>query len=415
MTVNETQKLGKTLGGQSTKEDQLSQQISPDESQAQDQMAGVLNVRLQPSLTVYSYTLPNAFVMDHPRLGYLDLEVPVPEGYKPIVYLEDLDDIRTDTSSNYWLTRDLDFAEDSSYADPETNKPLWTTGDGFTKLPTFTGVFNGNFYTIKNLQILNGGSDTGLFSTLSGTVRNLKLENPTISGAGSVGTIAGGLINAIIENVKIINTTVTSTGWRNGGLAGRRSSGGVSIRRCIVTGSVSGTRMQGGIGGDFNVSTNSISDCIVNVTVTGPESGQIAGRGGFVVSTHRVICLGTGELIGGMSGPDATCFYNSDITSSTTGTGKTTAELQTLSTYIDAGYGIATLAEHNKQESPNPWVYEDNLYPYLFVDIAEHEDVGGADPLPFNYGYVTNLVTIPITMPLKMGVERQLIYDSEAE
>ena len=101
-----------------------------------------------------------------------------------------------------------------------------------------------------------------------------------------------------------------------GGLVGSNEGG--SLNYCYATGTVSGVRMVGGLAGE--------------------NYGSMA----FCYSTGSV--SGTGDYIGGLVGDGMTatsCFWDTQTsgqTSSSGGTGKTTAEMQTLATFLDAGW-----------------------------------------------------------------------------
>jgi len=56
----------------------------------------------------------------------------------------------------------------------------------------FTGVFNGNNRTIRNLVIRSESTEhTGLFGSNRGLIRNLRLEDCDIQGSQNVGILVG--------------------------------------------------------------------------------------------------------------------------------------------------------------------------------------------------------------------------------
>ncbi len=106
----------------------------------------------------------------------------------------------------------------------------------------FSGQFNGNGYTIRNLSITasNSMDDIGLFSyILDGTVYNLHLENVTISYNGNdqvnIGTAAG-TNEGRIDNCSVNGVTITAT--RTSAYDGDIAAGGMvghnigTITRC---------------------------------------------------------------------------------------------------------------------------------------------------------------------------------------
>ena len=166
-------------------------------------------------------------------IDYLDIDEDG-DGLIEIAYLEELDAIRhqldgtgykatasavtitagcpSDGCKGYELMNDLDFADDASYrtADPAARSVLknsWTvsnfknSGDASWQPigEEFNAVFNGNGYTISNMQInrsVDDANNIGLFSRIgaAGRIENLGLVDPAIKGligAKDVGGIAG--------------------------------------------------------------------------------------------------------------------------------------------------------------------------------------------------------------------------------
>ena len=101
-----------------------------------------------------------------------------------ITTIEGLDAIRNNLAGDYELGIDLDFNDDSSYADP-LNKPTYTTGLGWVPIGDdnneFIGIFDGKGYTISNLYANN--TVAALFYTLSSaTIQNLIIDLANITG-----------------------------------------------------------------------------------------------------------------------------------------------------------------------------------------------------------------------------------------
>jgi hypothetical protein len=85
------------------------------------------------------------------------------------VYLQDIDNLRYNLSSDLTMTQDLDFNNDDSYDHTdvpsessvgwEIKKRKWTTGEGFLPIGAehapYTGVFDGNGFTLNALKIDN--------------------------------------------------------------------------------------------------------------------------------------------------------------------------------------------------------------------------------------------------------------------
>ena len=237
------------------------------------------------------------------------MEVVDDDGFSDIYYLEDLNAIRNQLDGKYELVRDLDFNSDASYRDP-SNKAKWTV-DNFSNdadtgwLPIgkavnlncfkhsdrcFTGTFEGNGYTIRNLQINRDDiSFVGLFNAIggSGTVRNLKLVGVRVEAHRSEALYAGGLAgenSGTILNSGIIGGKVEGdgsvsgqpnvigglVGWNNGGDG---SIGDIYNSFVVDTGvSVRGTDSDGhSVGGlvGRNIDGGEIHNSYTDVTVSG--------------------------------------------------------------------------------------------------------------------------------------------------
>ena len=258
----------------------------------------------------------------------------------------DLDNVRNDLSGDYELANDLDknTAGYSSVASSTAN-----SGNGFKPIATsgteFKGTFDGNGHTIHDLHINRSSSvDIGLFggvSTSSGTaiVENFALENVDISGDQEVGAVVGALgINGEIQQV-------------------------------YVNGTISANDNAGGLVGQ---NTGTIKNAYSKADVTG-SNGQIGGLVGFNNGGTITNCYATGQVsgnsfVGGLVGQN-TGFVNdgfwdtqtSNQSSSLGGTGKTTTDMQKLSTFNSA-WNIADQPNWTGQI----WIIDNtNTYPRL--------------------------------------------------
>lgn len=108
---------------------------------------------------------------------------------------------------------------------------------------TFSGVFDGNGHTLSNYTYKNDGNQmaVGIFGAVTGTVKNLNVENADISG----------------------DTSAMATG---------------GVIEYLLSGKASGTNCTGGIvGGSF---TGSLDNCSAKGTVTAEGNGPV-GLGGI--------------------------------------------------------------------------------------------------------------------------------------
>lgn len=162
----------------------------------------------------------------------------------------------------YQLTNDIDF----------NNQTVASLGSDSN---AFEGTLDGNGYSVKNIAITSS-ANTGLFAKIgvNGTVKNLKLENMTVSGSqGGTHTIYAGGIAAknegIIENCHLANSKIIisrSTSTRGadiytyvGGLAGQCSGSQAMIVGCTITSSrIEGTSARSGDKGNNKDNENNL-------------------------------------------------------------------------------------------------------------------------------------------------------------
>jgi hypothetical protein len=305
--------------------------------------------------------------------------------------------------SNYWdahfkLMADIDL---SSYTGTSFNIIGIFFGYNNPGNKPFTGVFDGNDHTISNFTYDSNGVDyIGLFSCLQDAeVKDLGLVSPNVSGGdgnnvgglvgyllygsvsecyvegGSVtgGDYVGGLVGYLpVSNVSecyIEGGSVTGINYV-GGLVGYRGSGDISS--CYSTGVVSGEDYVGGlIGKNLYTVANSYSMC----SVTGESYvGGLLGNGGGIY-----YCYSTGSVsgtadVGGLAGYSTIAavgsFWDietSGIDYSSTGTGLTTAQMQSLSTFAASGWGC-----------DGAWTIDDgNDYPRLVWEDSGGELITG--------------------------------------
>jgi flagellin-like hook-associated protein FlgL len=111
----------------------------------------------------------------------------------------------------------------------------------------FKATFDGNGYVVSNLTHTSYDNYVGLFGTVTGTVKNLGVEDCYISGAGDkVGALAGYNLG--------------------------------TIENCYSTGYVQGTSYVGGlVGDDYSYIDDSYSTC--TVVGTGDNIGGLSGYG----------------------------------------------------------------------------------------------------------------------------------------
>ena len=210
----------------------------------------------------------------------------------------------------YELVRGLDFNDPTSYESGMVNT-AWTRGSGLLPIGNsstrFTGILEGNGYTITNLMIRWGLVNIGLFGYIgrSGQVRNLGIENGVADytgnddGNNNIGLLAGASDGTIIA----VHTSGIADGGNGnndnvGGLLGWNNEG--TITACYATG-----RADGGSGNNDNVGgLVGINDFIITACyATGMANGGNGNDnvGGLVGQNWHTItaCYATGMANGG--------------------------------------------------------------------------------------------------------------------
>ncbi len=235
------------------------------------------------------------------QINRLSEQEAIDQGYTVIKTAQDLDNIRNDLDGKYILMNDIDLSSYSNW-DPIGNVD---TGEGFT------GVLDGNGYSIKNLTINRPDEvGVGLFAmignssgTTGGEVKNLGLENVNIKGNEMIGSLSGGAaasnilncyvsgeINASQQAGGLIGVTLNSnidkiftninvhgTGDIIGGLIGVNYDNS-QITNSSTIGTVKGNSYVGGILGQnysYGIVNNSYSSC--NITTNSGQGGGIIG------------------------------------------------------------------------------------------------------------------------------------------
>jgi hypothetical protein len=343
----------------------------------------------------------------------------------------------------------------------ETSMDLSETMWSMAVVPWFDGTFDGNNHVISNLHI-QGGGFLGLFGQLgpSARISRLGLEAVDINGAGndvgglvgyidtgsitnsySTGSVTGqeqvgGLVgwnrHGIISEsyntgtvtgessvgglvgcnetgsitTSYSNATVTGTVLWIGGLVGNSENEG-DVIACYSIGTVTGNRCVGGLVG---ILEGSITSSYSTGRVTGNENvGGLLGSydGGTVANSYSTGTVsGTGSTVGGLVGGGRGGIANASfwdmetsgqITSSG-GVGKTTAEMQTASTFLEAGWDFVDETENGTE---GIWkIIEGQTYPLLswqkygggtgepndpyLIYTAEHLNALGAEPNDYN-------------------------------
>jgi hypothetical protein len=210
----------------------------------------------------------------------------------------------------------------------------------------FSGVFDGNGHTISHLTI-RGGSYLGLFGQ---------------TGSG-----------ARISNLGLEAADVSGTGFCVGGLVGYHSHGSITMSYSI--GSVSG---ESGVGGLVGMNNGSVSNCYSTGSVVGDGSrygigGLVGSNSGSITASYSGGKVRGQECVGGLLGPNSgkitSSFWDMETSGQTTslGVGLTTAEMQTATTFLDAGWDFIDETENGTDDIW--WILEGQDYPRLWWEL----------------------------------------------
>jgi len=325
--------------------------------------------------------------------------------------------VHCDPSAHYRLTASLDLSG-----------IRWATA----VVPLVEGSFDGNGHTIshltiqggshlglfgqvgsgaqvKNLGVVDvnivGSSDYvgGLAATNGGTVTGCYSTGALRSGGSGRHYCIGGLIGsnsgAVIQGHS--TATVTGTSSDVGGLVG---GNGGSLSECYSTGAVSATGED--VGGLAGSNRGTVTECYSTGTVstTGWDAGGLVGSnyGGVVTGCYStgmvrgasgvggLVAWNTGTVsqcysVGAVSGKSnvgglvgsafggsvTACFWDTQTSgqaASATGTGKTTAEMQTAKTFLDAGWDFVGETKNGTEDIW--WIDEGKDYPRLWWEAA---------------------------------------------
>ena len=293
-----------------------------------------------------------------------------------------------------------------------------------------------NCYATGNVL---GGSNSDNLGGLVGGNRGIILGcsiSGNVSGgteSGSLGGLVGSCYYGIIKDCHAeIHVSGGGRWWSYnfGGLVGYTEGG--TITNCYAVGSISGEGMISGLGGlvGCNEYGGKIDNCYANTEITGgQDSRSIGGLVGTNNGATIIDCYATGNatgagLMGGLVGnaPSRSiikncystvrkyfytgeisdygglilaidnpldvsqCFWGIEDTGaskSTGGTGLSTAQMQDIQTYLDAGWDMVGERENGTADIwrmpegggyPELAVFSDDYQPHIFVGSGSPED-----------------------------------------
>jgi hypothetical protein len=276
----------------------------------------------------------------------------------------------------------------------------------------FRGTFDGNDQTISNFSYTSvEATGVGLFGYVAGgQIKDLGLIDPNIhvDKGDFHGCLVGLLAAGIVTHCYVESGSVTGQD-ELGGLVGENGSGG-AIMNCYFTGSAAGRENVGGLVGQNAGSITSsysyagvegqsavggfVGRCAPGEMVNCYARGDVVGQwyvGGLVGSngarSGRDIgtirnCYSASAILsssykGGLLGADwggevSNCFWDIETSGRTTsngGKGKTTDEMQSAGTFLDAGWDFVDETVNGTEDIW--WILEGQDYPRLWWELTK--------------------------------------------
>ena len=237
------------------------------------------------------------------------------------------------------------------------------------------GLVGDNRNTVSNCY--SAGSVTGnevvggLVGRGGGTVSN-SYSTASVTGDRWVGGLVG--YNWAEHRIATVsNSHATGNVIGNYGVGGLVGENLGNLSNSYASGNVTGNSWVGGLAGQ---NSHTVSNSYAIGSVTGDEQvGGLLGRNdeGLVSNSYSAGRITGNWLIGGLVGVDTGTVTNSfwDIETSGLafsdgGTGKTTAEMKDIVTFLDAGWSVIAVANPDQRDSAYTWNMVDLVtYPFL--------------------------------------------------
>ncbi|PKN72904.1 MAG: hypothetical protein CVU50_05090 [Candidatus Cloacimonetes bacterium HGW-Cloacimonetes-3] len=229
-----------------------------------------------------------------------------------------------------------------------------------------------NCTSAATVNIGNAEVGGGLVGNNLGTISNCSFSGTiTRSGSGVTCNKIGGIAGNNDTGASILESfstgSVSGNAWC-GGLVGWNNG---TISRCYSTGTMIGAANS--IGGLVGQHQGTITNSYSRATVTG--ASYVGGLVGYNSASTITNCYSTGTVTGsikgglcGQTGATITSSYwdtqTSGIATSFGGTGKTTAEMKTQSTYI--GWDYTRETANGTNDYWTIWSTDNNGYPELY-------------------------------------------------
>ncbi len=284
----------------------------------------------------------------------------------------DMDAVRYNLRGHHRLMNDLN-ATTAGYE--ELAGPTANDGKGWQ--PIGPGV----------IQSVGRFDFSGGFDGQGHEIRDLFINRPDENQVGLFGSVLAGRI----ENVGLLNASVTGN-RRVGGLVGDYLKGTVS--QCRFSGNVTGEGIVGGLVGSHHYA--SIRDCHSAGSMTAREVvGGLVGENEGIVENCYSTAVVTGDrhaggLIGMGEHPVSNSFWDveaSGTEESDGGTGKTTAEMMDIATFMDTAteglndpWDMVAVAPGDIDASYTWNIVDGETYPFLSWESVHNGLIMLAEP-----------------------------------
>lgn len=288
--------------------------------------------------------------------------------YRTVSSIEEWKKMKQSLSENYMLVADLDFQNATGY-----------------QVGNLSGKFDGNGHTIRNITIESGSS---LFGTITGTVKNLYVENYKKTSKTSYGGLIDYLnTNAVVDNVHMKKVNIAAATYL-GGIAGYSNNATISnssVTDYRVNNTLNAVEIQ--VGGLIGRIVQSVVDhCYVqevDIELSDPDVVYAAGgligevSSGTVDSVYATGAIHTDfQEAGGITGRNAgyisNAYTNVDIFSQQ-----------------DLLGGIAGYSSNDKISNT---LVVGNIYSYAQDTVNTHRTIGNRPALSSNYAWAEQQV-----------------------
>ena len=202
--------------------------------------------------------------------------------------INNVDDMKSATlysnqTKYFKLNSDIDFSNQHFYSFASFNGVFDGNNHTLSNINTAYGIFTSNSGTIKNLIIDNanvyGKNKVGIITnTNTGTINNIEVKNSKVEGNETVGTI-GEISNntSVVEKIIVHDSTII--GKKNvGSVFGIHSNSGTSTYLISTNNNISGETSVGGISGYNGSGTINFAVSSNNITCTVTNCGGIVGQ-----------------------------------------------------------------------------------------------------------------------------------------